>query len=83
MKKVDVSGNDLRRGLNFILYALLDSKQSLRELNISSNRSVNKSIQPLHRLITQSINLVSLNISDLNMRKDYLRSTADVLVKKS
>ena len=26
MRKVDVSGNDLRRGLNFILYALLDSK---------------------------------------------------------
>lgn len=82
MRKVDVSGNDLRRGLNFILYSLLDSKQSLRELNISSNRSINKAIQPLQRLIKDSNNLVSLNISDLNMRKDYLKKTADILVQK-
>jgi len=51
IRKVDISGNDLRRGLNFILYALLDSKHSLRELNIASNRSINKAISPLQRLI--------------------------------
>ena len=69
LRKLDISGNDLRMGLNFILYALLDHKQSLRELNISSNKSINKAIIPLKRIINESPNLTSINISDLNMRK--------------
>ena len=69
LRKIDVSGNNLKKGLNLILYALQECKPTLRELNISSNRSGNKAIKPLLRLIKESPHLQVLKISDLNLRK--------------
>jgi hypothetical protein len=68
LEKVDVSANNCKYGLRMIVKSLFKSKLNLKDLNISCNKSINKSVRPLEKLIKLCLNLEKLVISDLNMK---------------
>ena len=71
LEKVDVSANNAKYGLRLVVKALFKSRLTLRELSISCNKSVNKSIRPLEQLIKVCPHLEKLAISDLNMKPKH------------
>lgn len=66
---LDLQQNVSKRGLPILLESLLHCKGTLRELYINDNKSINRAISQLSRVILQCTRLKVLNISDLNMRK--------------
>lgn len=82
IEKLDVSANNAKYGLRLVLKALFKSKMTLRDLQISCNKSVNKSIRPLEQLIRVCPNLETLEISDLNMKPKHQAVISDAILKK-
>lgn len=71
---LDVSENivdDKSKALKILLEGLIQAKHSLRELNISKNKSINceGTIDLLQKLMSDNLCLHSLNISNLGMSK--------------
>ena len=83
LERVDLQANNLKYGLRMILKALFVSKNTLQELNISENKSINKAINPLKTLITACPKLDTLNISDLNLKKAYCGDLSSCLLSKT
>ena len=53
----------------FLLKSLVECKDTLEEVNISDNRSINKACNELLELVQECHNIKKLNISDLKMKK--------------
>ena len=71
---LDISENitdDSNKALKILLEGLVQSKCSLRELNISNNKSINceGTVELLQQLMTDNLQLKVLNISNLGMNK--------------
>jgi hypothetical protein len=82
LEKVDISANNSKYGLRMVLKSLFTSKLTLRDLDISCNKTVNKSIRPLEKLIKCCPKLERLAISDLNMKQQHIITISEAIVAK-
>ena len=56
-------------------------KNTLRYVNISDNKSINKAIPELITLLNEcKETLTYINISDLNMKPKYLKEVSDAII---
>jgi len=81
IERIDISSNNCKRGLKSILDALSSSNQSIKELNLSDNVSINKAIVQFDTLLEQATNLEILKFSNLNMKREYCRLISNTLIK--
>lgn len=66
-----------------LLKSLFKSKLTLKDIDISSNKTINKAIRPLEKLIKVCPKLERLAISDLNMKKEHLVTISDAILAKA
>ena len=83
IERLDISSNNCKRGLKSVLVALSSSSQSLKELNLSDNVSINKAIVQFDTLLERATNLEVLKFSNLNMKKEYCRLISNTLIKEA
>ena len=83
IEKLDLTQNGSKRGLAPLLSSLQECKESLRELYISDNKSINRAIPELVACIKECSKLTHLNISDLNIKCKYISQVADALLMAS
>ena len=69
--KIDVAQNGSKRGLAPLLEAMAHCKDTLKELVIQDNKSINRAIPELINCLQKCSKLELLNISDLNMKRKY------------
>jgi Ran GTPase-activating protein (RanGAP) involved in mRNA processing and transport len=60
---------------------LVECKDSLTELEINDNKSINRAIPELIECITECTNLKVLNISDLNMKRKHIEPVVNAIVE--
>ena len=64
-----------------LLNALVECKSTLKSVDISDNKSINKAIPELLNMISVcQENLIHINISDLNMKPKHIKTVADAIV---
>jgi Ran GTPase-activating protein (RanGAP) involved in mRNA processing and transport len=73
--------NGSKSGLIYLLEALVYCKDTIREVNISDNKSINRAIPQLVDFIKKCTKLEQLNISDLKMKKKNCKLVADAIVE--
>mgnify|MGYP006097889109 CR=1 FL=1 len=61
--------------------ALKEAKDTLTELRINDNRSINRAIPELVEMIKACKNLKSLTLSDLCMKKKNCQAVSDALIE--
>lgn len=79
--KLDVMQNGSKRGLAPLLESLVDCKDTLKELIINDNKSINRAVPQLIECIKNCHNLEVLNISDLNLKHKYINSVVDAIIE--
>jgi Ran GTPase-activating protein (RanGAP) involved in mRNA processing and transport len=81
LRKIEVYQNGSKRGLKYLLDYLIVCKESIVSVNIDDNKSINRAIPELKRLISSCPHLHYLNISNLNMKRKYCQEVADSILE--
>ena len=78
---LDVSQNGAKQGLSPLLNSMIACKDTIREITIQDNKSINRAIPDLINCIKECKNLQLLNISDLNIKRKYIEQVSTALLE--
>ena len=81
IQKLHLFQNVAKKGFKPLLEALKEAKDTLTELRINDNRSINRAVPELVEMIKACKNLKHLTLSDLCMKKKNCQAVSDALIE--
>jgi len=80
LEKVEVFQSGSKDGLKPFFLSLVDCKDTVKYVNVSDNKSINRAIDELCLVFEKCTYLEYINISDNNMRKKHFKQVCDSII---